>query len=153
VEEQIEKEKEYSLVRYIKRRIANNKNFLCTITGPTGCISEDTKLYEQDKSVGELYREGKRFIDTISINKTKKGMGTYYPIKSKSEIIPSGKKEVYEIELENGKKVLASKDHKFFTLEYEGRKEKMLSELKVGDKFVCYNKDFIEGFFNKANGV
>jgi ABC-type lipoprotein export system ATPase subunit len=27
---------DYSLVRYIKRRILNNKNFLATITGPTG---------------------------------------------------------------------------------------------------------------------
>lgn len=31
-----EKEKQYSLVRYIHRRISNNKNFLATITGPTG---------------------------------------------------------------------------------------------------------------------
>lgn len=27
---------DYSMVRYIHRRIQNNKNFLCTITGPTG---------------------------------------------------------------------------------------------------------------------
>lgn len=31
-----EKVKTYSLVRYIHRRIKNNKNFLATITGPTG---------------------------------------------------------------------------------------------------------------------
>jgi hypothetical protein len=29
-------EKDYSMIRYIHRRIKNNKNFLATITGPTG---------------------------------------------------------------------------------------------------------------------
>jgi type II secretory ATPase GspE/PulE/Tfp pilus assembly ATPase PilB-like protein len=32
----MEEGKDYSLVRYIQRRIKNNKNFLATITGPTG---------------------------------------------------------------------------------------------------------------------
>lgn len=42
-------EQDYSLVRYIHRRIKNNKNFLCTITGPTGSGKSFTAL-----SLGEL---------------------------------------------------------------------------------------------------
>ena len=36
MEEVVEKERIYSIIKYIKNRIKNNKNFLCTITGPTG---------------------------------------------------------------------------------------------------------------------
>ena len=42
-------EKDYSLVRYIHKRIKNNKNFLCTITGPTGSGKSWTAL-----SIAEL---------------------------------------------------------------------------------------------------
>jgi hypothetical protein len=40
---------EYSMIRYIHRRIKNNKNFLCTITGPTGSGKSWTGL-----SIAEL---------------------------------------------------------------------------------------------------
>jgi type I site-specific restriction endonuclease len=39
---------DYSLIRYIHKRIKNNKNFLCTITGPTGSGKSWTAL-----SIGE----------------------------------------------------------------------------------------------------
>ena len=42
-------ERDYSLVRYIHKRIKNNKNFLCTITGPTGSGKSWTAL-----SIAEL---------------------------------------------------------------------------------------------------
>jgi len=40
---------DYSMIRYIHRRIKNNKNFLCTITGPTGSGKSWTAL-----SIAEL---------------------------------------------------------------------------------------------------
>ena len=49
--------------------------------------------------------------------------------------INSGKKEVFEIETESGKKIKASKDHIFFT----DKGENILGNLNVGDKiFVRY---------------
>ena len=108
------------------------QDVLFCVNGLTGCLSGDTILYGQTKSLGELYNSGTNFVNTIS--KTKRG----YFVKSKSEIIPSGKKEVYEIELENGEKVLATAEHKFFKQDKNNIREEEVSNLKVGDNLVCY---------------
>ena len=52
IDENLNKEISYSMIRYIKKRIKNNKNFLCTITGPTGSGKSWTAL-----SIGELLDE------------------------------------------------------------------------------------------------
>jgi very-short-patch-repair endonuclease len=140
------------LNRWFNRRINRNKNAIIAFTGSTGCLSGDTKLFNETKTLDELYNSGKRFIETYSINKFKNKSGCFYPIRSKSEIIPSGEKEVYEIELENGKKVKATKEHKFFIIKNKNKKiEVTLKELKVGDNFVCYPKDFLIKFYENAN--
>jgi len=96
------KPKEALWIRYIKQRIRENKNFIGIISGPTGCLHENTKLLNNSKSLGELYTSGERFVNTISMTKSN------YPVKSRSEIIDSGMKEVFEIELEDGKVVFCN---------------------------------------------
>jgi len=139
-------------LRYINNRFNRNKNFIGVTTGPTGCLSGDTKLYGQDKTIEELYKSGKSFIDTYSLTKFKNKPGTYYPIKSKSEIIPSGKKEVYEIELEDGRKVIATSEHKLFKKDKKSIIEVELKDLVVGDSLRAFPKDYISNFYNGAKG-
>lgn len=130
------------LNRWFSSRFKNNKNVLIAITGSTGCLSKDTLIYGQTQTLGNLYSSGKKIIDTISIVKPirKKGTGGYYLKKSKSEIIDSGIKEVYEIELEDGKKVIATKEHKFFKQNGKKISEEIVSNLKVGDKLKCFSQ-------------
>jgi hypothetical protein len=110
------------------------------VHGKTGCLSDDTLLFGHTKTIGELYSEGYKFVETISLNKRSL-------IRSTSEIIPSGKKEVYEIELENGEKVLATAEHKFFINDKGRRKEIELKDMKEGDKMICYPKNFISDVY------
>ena len=138
------KQGEDAWITYIKNRIRSNLNFMAVAEGSTGCLSKDTLIAGQTQSLGDLYSSGKRFIDTISIthSPTKKGRGGYYPKKSKSEIIPSGIKEVYEIELEDGRKVLATKEHKFFKIIKDTFREERVYNLKIGDTLKTYPKDY-----------
>jgi very-short-patch-repair endonuclease len=131
-----------------------NRNNLIIITGATGCFCHSMIVKGQTKSLGELWKEGKRFIDTISLSKpkNKKALGGYFPKRSISEIIPSGKKEVYEMELENGKKVRATLDHIFFKSKngLGSFKECRLRDLKVGDSIRDYPSTFYEDFIKHS---
>jgi intein/homing endonuclease len=134
---------------YFKKRFSANKNIILVITGPTGCLSGDTKLFGQDKTLEELYKENKRIVKTTSIKQpfNRQNQGCYYPISSNSEISFSGEKEVFELELENGNKVKATEDHKFFVFQKGKRIEKCLKDLKIGDKIVTYDPKY---FYDKA---
>ncbi len=134
------------------KRLDNGKNCLVAIVGGTGCLSKDTIIKGQTQTLEELYSAGKRFIDTISITKapSRKRGGGYYPKKSKSEIIDSGIKEVFEIELEDGRKIIATKDHKLFKENGSKIVEELVSNLKVGDNLRTYPKDFSDNYFNNA---
>lgn len=138
-------ERKNSIIRYIGNRVLNNKkkqNFLC--------LSGDTKLYGQDKTLEELYNSGNVFIYTLSLYKKPNRTGSPYITKSTSEIIPSGKKEVYEIELENGKKVLATSEHIFFKQDKHCFKESKVKELNVGDKLKDFPVDILKEYHQKA---
>lgn len=63
--------KSYSLVRYIHRRIHNNKNFLATITGPTGSGKSWTalslgELIDPNFSVDRIIFKGKELMKLIN---------------------------------------------------------------------------------------
>lgn len=137
-------------LRWVNNRIAANKNVITATTGPTGCLSEGTIVEGQTKTLGELYSSGKILIDTVSINKQPNKDGCYYPKKSKSEIINSGIKEVYEIELEDGEMVLATKDHRFFKKQGNKIEEVRVEDLNVGDDLRCYPNDYVDNYFHKA---
>ena len=138
-----EEPRDNSILRYVGYRVLrNNKNFLC--------LDKDTKLYGYDKTLDELYKSGKDVVDTLSLTKAKGTLGMYYPIKSQSWIIPTGQKEVFEIELENGKKVYASAEHKFFKKNKHSFEEASVNDLKVGDSIRDYNPDHLKKFYDLA---
>ncbi len=94
-----------------------------------GCLSEDTKIdiVENDKLKSKSLKELPQIFDVVSHNFEK-------PKNKKFEInqakkINSGIKEVYEIEFENGEKVLATEDHIFFT---NRGKEIQVKDFRVG---------------------
>lgn len=80
--------------------------------GRVGCLDENTQIsiYNEDRKIKKiLLKDLPDSFDVISYN-----FNT-----SKKEIKPaikidSGEKECYEIEFENGVKISASEDHKFF---------------------------------------
>lgn len=143
---------ESAIVTLTKKRIRLNLNMFCMFTGKLGCLSEDTIVKGQTKTLGELYSLNKKLINTISITQSpsKIGTGSYYPKKSKSEIIDSGIKEVYEIELEDGRKVLATKEHKLFKVEKRKIKEVVVGNLKEGDNLRTFPKKYYEDYLRRT---
>lgn len=136
-----------------QRLMVRNQNVISAQTGPTGCLCEDTIVSGQTRTLGDLYLSGNKIIDTISIvqPENKKGRGCYYPKKSKSEIIDSGIKEIYEIELEDGKKVFATSEHKFFKrLGHNEIGEETVDKLKIGDKISSYPENFYNDYLDNA---
>jgi len=129
------------------KRLNNSSNI--RLVGDTGCLDEKTIIYGHNKTLGELFLDGNKFIKTISLAKAKGNVGSYFFVESTSEIIPSGKKEVFEIELDNGNKVIASSDHIFFKQEKNSFKEERLNNLKDGDYIRYFTPNYIEGFIKK----
>jgi ABC-type dipeptide/oligopeptide/nickel transport system ATPase component len=71
-------EEEYSMIRYIKRRIINNKNFLCTITGPTGSGKTWTALsiakrLDPEFKVDRIIFKGRELMKLINDGDLKPG--------------------------------------------------------------------------------
>jgi len=133
------------------RLIKHNKNVLGAELGPTGCLLGSTIVSGQIKTLDELYSSGEKVIDTFSITQGKsRNNGSYYPKKSKSEIIDSGIKEVFEIELEDGRKVFTTAEHKLFKVINNKPVEEIVSNLKVGDDLKAYPKDYAKDYFKRA---
>ena len=74
----MEDTKDYSLVRYIHRRIRNNKNFLATITGPTGSgkswsALSMAELIDKDFTIDRVIFRAKDLMKLISNGNLKPG--------------------------------------------------------------------------------
>jgi hypothetical protein len=132
---------------FYRRIIKHNKNVLNTITGATGCLSENTIVAGQSKTLGQLYKSGNKLIKTISLAKHKNSSGCYHPKISQSEIIDSGIKDIYEIELEDGKKIYATDEHKLFKVNNNKITEIEVKNLKVGNNLRFYN---FKKYYNEA---
>jgi len=136
-------ERKNSILRYVGNRVLRaNKNFLC--------LSGETILLGQKKTLKELYNRGETNLRTYSLTKFKKGDGGYYPIKSNSKLFYTGKKEVFEIELINGKKILVTSEHRLFKKERFTFKECKVKDLKVGDSIRDFPKEYVERFYKGA---
>ena len=100
------------------------------------CISEDTKIKVVEKGI----IKNKKIKD---IGKKPKLLSYNFKKKRLEEIegynICKGKQEVYEIILEDGRRVLATKEHKFFDLK---GKRIYVKNLKKGGELLC-QKEFI----------
>jgi hypothetical protein len=114
-----------------------DKDFFAIVDGGEGCFFEDTiiKTTEGNKSIKELVAKNNFVANTIGINfKTNKKEI------NKSKIIPSGEREVYEIETVDGRIIQATLEHKFFVERNGLIKEIRLKSLKIGDKLICEKK-------------
>lgn len=78
MEDEILNKKDFSIIRYIHRRINNNKNFLATITGPTGSGKSWTalsiaELTDQDFTVDNIIFKAKDLMKLINSGNLKAG--------------------------------------------------------------------------------
>jgi hypothetical protein len=99
----------------IKNRISHNKNFMAVVVGSTGCLDGNTKIkviqsgriyYER---LHDLAESGKRIITVPCYNFKERKFE-----EAVAEIIPSGWKDIWKINLSDGTSVSATEDHKFF---------------------------------------
>jgi len=135
------KEKELYINEWLARtldslvfNVRKDWDFVLLITGDRGvrvgkCLEENTKLLD-GKRLNE-YEDGET-INTKSYD-FKKGK----IVDSKSKIECTGVQDVYEVELMNGKKVLATENHKFFILKNHKIIERELKNIKEGDRLIC----------------
>jgi len=103
------------------------------------CLGENTNIItgwntnQQITNIKDISTN--RYISMPSLNlKTKKIE------KDMGKRINPNKKELFSVELEDGRKIECSKDHKFFVKKNNKLKEKKLSELKEGEEIIdCFD--------------
>lgn len=122
-----------SLLNSIVYNIKKDWDFVILITGDRGvrvgkCLEENIKLLN-GKRLNEYKGE---MIETKSYD-FKKGK----IVDSKSKINCTGIQDVYEVELTNGKKALATENHKFFIIKNHKIIERELKNIKIGDRLIC----------------
>lgn len=111
--------------------IANNiiiHNCDESIRFATSCIIGDTLIKTPNGNIKIKDLEGKKNFEILSANKDTRKIETQIAercIKVKDDI-------VFELETEDGKKIQATKEHKFLT----NTGWKMLSQLKEGDEII-----------------
>ena len=94
------------------------------------CLDKQVILLNDTKPLG-AYKDGEQ-IKTVSYDfKTDKLIDTLSTIHS------MGKRKVYEIELDDGSKVRATAEHRFFTIRNHKITEKELKDLKPGKVLLC----------------
>ncbi|MBU0958167.1 MAG: hypothetical protein KKF56_05150 [Nanoarchaeota archaeon] len=92
------------------------------------CISNDSQIDtpKGKLKIGDLNHNQTFSVYSYNLDKKRKEIDLATKIKS-------GKKEVFEIETESGKKIKASKDHIFFVKKGNSIEETKLSHIKEGD--------------------
>ena len=92
----------------IKKLVTKKNHYYCTIVaGPPGCLTGDTLIQTDNgnKSLKELSNKT-IFVKSYDFKKDNIIDGEAY-------VFPTGKKEVYEIETKDGRKIQATKDGRF----------------------------------------
>jgi hypothetical protein len=125
---------------YIMPRVSHKtphrrSDMFIIVDGPVGCLTGDTII---STSLGpqKLFDVASKevYLKSYDFENNKEILG-------KGVVIPSGVKEVFEIETEDGRKVKATAEHKFFVLTKEEKVvEVELKNLKEGDELICDEK-------------
>jgi len=101
------------------------------IDGPVGCLAGDT-LVKTEKGYQKLCDLSLKTTYLLSHD-----FETDKDILGKGVVTPSGNKEIFEIETEDGRKIKATAEHKFFVKRNEKIIELELKDIKEGDDLVC----------------
>lgn len=121
-------------VDFILYQMLTNRDATVLCTAPKGCLSktEDTVLQGENGPIktvtlkdGDIIR-----IKSFDFESKKECIADAY-------VVDSGKKEVYEIELIDGRKVQASEDHTFFVYRRGKIMEVALKDIKKTDRLVA----------------
>ena len=84
----------------------------------------------------------KKLKDLNGIEKVKSfDFDTDKIVDSKAEVFDTGLKDVYEVVLDDGRKVQATKDHKFFVKRNKVMVELRLENIREGDDLVCVKEN------------
>jgi hypothetical protein len=128
---------------YIMPRVSHKtphrrSDMFIIVDGPVGCLTGDTII---STSLGpqKLFDVASKevYLKSYDFENNKEILG-------KGVVIPSGVKEVFEIETEDGRKVKATAEHKFFVLIKEEKVvEVELQNLKEGDELICDEKSTV----------
>jgi len=124
----------FHFVRNFKRRLKDNKDAWCGVSGTTGCLSHSTRLRGNRGSLFQLYNFQEKHHNLISTWSYDFKKNLIVP--SLSKIIKSGKKKVYKVVFKDGDYVKATKNHKFFVKRGNQVIELPLSDIKEGDLLV-----------------
>jgi len=123
---------------YIKPRVSHKiahrrMDMFIIIDGPVGCMTGDT-LVKTDKGPQKLSALNQKttYLSSFDFETNKEILG-------KGVVIPSGKKEVFEIETIDGRKIRATSEHKFFIKRNGIVLELELKDIKEGYYLVCQN--------------
>ncbi len=105
------------------------------VTGIEGCLDKQTiiKTKDGDKRLKDI-KNGFAVVKAFDFKK-------HEIVNTPAFVIDSGRKHIFEVELENGKKVLATSDHKFFIEKCKKIVERRLKKIKVGDKLICLKEE------------
>jgi len=106
------------------------------------CLDGNTeiKILEDDKVINKRIEELKDLseIQVISVNLSNNKLEIDF-----AEYVDSGIAEMFEIELEDGKKVICSENHPFFIMDKDGKLiEKKLKELTENHEIVTIEENF-----------
>lgn len=127
-----------------------DKDWFCIVDGEEGCLTGDTIINTNRNTLGRKFRLDYMYKqyhqrDNVSEKTLKKRWDIKTPTYVRSfdgnsiklhkikDVVYSGKKEVWELNLENGRKIKATRDHKIMTK--DGWKE--LQELNNEDMIMC----------------
>lgn len=116
------------LIHHFRRFQENNNDILLLVDGEKGCLSEDTEIYVNGKVKALKYILDRTICNTKAYDFSKK-----VKVNTKCQVFKTGKKKVYELITVYGKKVQATKNHKFFINRNDKMVERKLRDIKVTD--------------------
>lgn len=119
------------LVENIKKTLSTDKDFPIIIDGLTGCLSGDTKI--RTINGDEILKNLNNQIIKVESYNFKKDKIEF----NKAKVFSSGIKELYEIILDDGRKIKATLEHTFFVKRDNKIIELKLKDIKEGDELIC----------------
>lgn len=118
----------YNIDNFLIRAVERSHDGIFVISGLEGC-----ELLDEEIFINNTINSFRSIKDNVFFNTKAWDFKTKKVVDAIAQKVSTGKKEVFEIELENGKKTHCSEDHRFFIKEGENIVEKRLKEMRIGD--------------------